>query len=325
MMDEPSSSLLRSMNWAGSIPIILSLAPSSLSSPTMPPPIHRMVSRMTFLHLGLTDAVIRFYKFAPAVQSFPPTHDDNNNNKSNNNQLPTCWFEDIESGQPLRWHLFVGILYDLLQSKQHDTNNKPLPWKIRIHFTSYPSHQILDLSKKNTIKTVQLNFIHSLKQALFLQYGSNKKQMNMSKVQYELMWSSMERGGCYKMYQDVNSNLQQLDRTNLLHVPVRIMLNSKPMIQRPIKLEQHSNNSSFDGSITLGSLLVNTLPKYFYKSNQEQNDHDNITMISYSHHRSCHWSIQGIQPSLQSDIIDIWSALCCPDHFLYIAITIPNI
>jgi len=85
-MDEPSSSLLRSMNWAGSIPIILSLAPSSLSSPTMPPPIHRMVSRMTFLHLGLSDAVIRFYKFAPAVQSFPlsPQQDDNTSNNSNN-------------------------------------------------------------------------------------------------------------------------------------------------------------------------------------------------------------------------------------------------
>jgi len=322
-MDEPSSSLLRSMNWAGSIPIILSLAPSSLSSPTMPPPIHRMVSRMTLLHLGLSDAVMRFYKFAPAVSfSFPQQQQDEepSSPKTNNNDqnYPVCWFEDVESNQPLRWHLFVGILYDLLQSKQNTLTAKPLPWKIRIHFTSYPSHQILELSKKNTIKTVQLNFIHSLKQALFLQYGSNKKQMNMSKVQYELMWSSMERGGCYKMYQDVNGNLQQLDRGSLLHVPVRIMLNSKPMIQRPVKVEQ------YDIINTLGSLLVNTLPKYFYESSQEPND-ESKRKISYSHHELCYWAIQGIQPSLDSDIIDIWSALCCPDHFLYITVTIPNI
>ena len=50
--------------------MILSLAPSSLSSPTIPPPIHVLLPRHTFLHLGLQEAVFRLQTFAPPTFSF---------------------------------------------------------------------------------------------------------------------------------------------------------------------------------------------------------------------------------------------------------------
>ena len=61
---------LRAENWNGSIPVIISLAPTSLSSPTIPPPIHVLLSRHTFLHIGLKHAVMRLHKFAPPTISF---------------------------------------------------------------------------------------------------------------------------------------------------------------------------------------------------------------------------------------------------------------
>ena len=65
-----STDQIRAANWAGSIPVILSLAPGSLSSPTIPSPIHVLLPRQTFLHLGLQEAVFRLQTFAPPTFSF---------------------------------------------------------------------------------------------------------------------------------------------------------------------------------------------------------------------------------------------------------------
>ena len=169
-MNLTNSIEIQSRNWKGSIPIMLSLAPSSLSSPTMPPPVHRMVSRQAYLHIALEQEVRRFHEYAPMVVSFNSinqsesadsnddsngdrngdsngdtslskksqeakshnddgekndttrTTDDMNKNSSddvddedddqssNNDTCPICWFEDEETGTPLRWHFFAGIL-----------------------------------------------------------------------------------------------------------------------------------------------------------------------------------------------------------------------
>ena len=55
----------QAVNWSGSIPVRLTLAPTSISSPTIPPPVHILVPRNTFLHAGLQAAVQRLHPFAP--------------------------------------------------------------------------------------------------------------------------------------------------------------------------------------------------------------------------------------------------------------------
>jgi hypothetical protein len=52
-------------NWRGSIPVKLSLAPSSLSSPKGPESIHVLLPRNTYLHLSLEKQVRYFHSFAP--------------------------------------------------------------------------------------------------------------------------------------------------------------------------------------------------------------------------------------------------------------------
>ena len=62
-----------SVNWKGLIPVHLTLAPTSLSSPTLPLPIHVLVPRNTYLHTGLEAAVQRLHPFAPTSPFSAPT------------------------------------------------------------------------------------------------------------------------------------------------------------------------------------------------------------------------------------------------------------
>ena len=440
---------IQNANWHGRIPIQLSIAATSLSSPTKPRPIHRVVSRMTYLHLGLFDDIMHFYEYAPSsmlpqktvVREEPPDspprqerQDDTNNedakrgeNKQETTDLqqqeetitfqdnqaesssqndntyinerieqtsstkdkttltfPECWFEDEESGQPLRWQLFVGVLYDLMKGRLIVNNTgstcnkfRNLPWKIRIHFTSYPTDQLLPLDitvpqqlqntsendelSSSTTKTETANqqaqiqtligrmYRNSLKQALFLQYGSSKVAMSITKNNHEKMWDAVLQSN-YDTYHQVNSDLQvgvmsppinnKLSLTDDLTsteddlkkdlpqlVPVRVLLNHDPAIQkptlpqkrsigeylkqRPAEILQEDAIMHVSPYTTLGDVLMTCLPSLFKVDDDEQP----IMLDS-----NTYYSIQGVVPSLSTTIVDLWRSLCHPDHFLYVIV-----
>eukprot|EP00573_Skeletonema_grethae_P010168 CAMPEP_0201710600 /NCGR_PEP_ID=MMETSP0578-20130828/58709_1 /ASSEMBLY_ACC=CAM_ASM_000663 /TAXON_ID=267565 /ORGANISM="Skeletonema grethea, Strain CCMP 1804" /LENGTH=512 /DNA_ID=CAMNT_0048199631 /DNA_START=26 /DNA_END=1565 /DNA_ORIENTATION=+ len=489
---------IQNANWHGRIPIQLSIAPTSLSSPTKPRSIHKMVSRMTYLHIGLFDEIMHLHEYAPSsimggdrkhmmvVREEPPDsppkqeqqvrdeknddgnndsttedtseqqqeeitfhsnptkestalnngngmikgdekNDDGNNhntkedtsgqqqqqqeeitfhsnptkestalNNGNGNDqrieqspsssaaatptlsFPECWFEDEESGQPLRWQLFVGVLYDLMKGRLIVNNAsspcnlfRNLPWKIRIHFTSYPTDLLLPLDitvpqqhqndeSMSTAKNLnsanqqaQINTLigrlyrNSLKQALFLQYGSSKVAMSITKTNHEKMWDAVVQTN-YDTYHQVNTELQvgvmappmnnklslTDDLTNMDErhskelpqlVPVRILLNDKPAIQKPTMpqkktiseyLKQRPTEILQEDAVmyvspytTLGDVLVLCLPDLFAVDDDGTDDCNNA-----------HYSIQGVQPSLSTTIVDLWRSLCHPDQFLYVIV-----
>uniref|UniRef100_A0A7S4R920 Autophagy protein 5 n=1 Tax=Ditylum brightwellii TaxID=49249 RepID=A0A7S4R920_9STRA len=276
----------------------------------MPPPLHKLVPRMTYLHIGLSEEVRKMYKFAPAMlfkgksgvdggairsKMEPPenldvdsksrsnsgvdgedgkssrvensktekestkerdgdNNDDNANHEDDDeNSFPICWFEDVDTGIALRWHLFVGVLFDVLVRRRRrrnqrqsyndhytgtndngtkDTRNEndqqkkrkeegaitsqplDLPWKIRVHFTSYPTSQILQFdehdsstSSSTVLTTVQRFFNNSLKQSLSLQHGSPKVALNMTKANHETFWEALIRSN-HDLYRQVNAGLQ---------------------------------------------------------------------------------------------------------------------
>jgi hypothetical protein len=115
-----------------------------------------MISRLSYLHVALHEEVMQLAAYAPvaagrssgvSVEEPPdsPTqsggdeegessgkkNDENddatavsntaedNTQQLNNRQstYPECWFEDEMNGVPLRWHLFVGVLYDLMKGR----------------------------------------------------------------------------------------------------------------------------------------------------------------------------------------------------------------
>lgn len=308
---------LRSTNWSGSIPIVLSLAPSSLSSPTLPAPIHVLLSRNTFLHVGLKDAVMRLHKFAPPTMSFtkrvveePDPESSSDNEEGEQEEIkqavqketiyPCCWFEDEITELPLRWQFFAGVLWDCHQS----TTNKEvgLPWKIRLHFTSYPSSQLLELDMTSgVLTTVERTFKNALKQALVLEHGNAKAALNMSKQSHQRMWDSIVNSK-YSIYKPIKDDIQA--STNPVILPIRLLVGvSKPCIQK----------KCIDETTTLGSFLNEFVPEYFERSSDNGSSIEpKMPIIS--------WRIAGIIPPLSTLVLDLWRTLCHPDGFLYIAV-----
>jgi hypothetical protein len=305
MSQTKSIETIQGENWNGCIPVLLTLAPKSLSSPTLPPPIHVLLSRQTFLHVGLQSAVERLHKFAPTTLSFasgmvqnepdPGSYDDNSNSnedsksvheqtKTKTKTYPVCWFEDEATQIALRWHLFVGVLFDMKRERD-------IPWRIRLHFTSYPSSQILPLSAGQVQTQVQQFFKNSLKQALCLEYGNSKAALNVTKESHGRLWEAISTAN-FKLYQQVNKDLALQNNLSLL--PVRLYVNTRPPIQRSIR----------DETRTLGSLLTEWLPDYFVAEEPAE------TVVS--------WRISGLQLPLDTILIDTWTQLCHADHFVYI-------
>ena len=60
-----SNKSIQEATWSGSLPVVISLAPTSISSPTPPRPIHKMISRVSYLHLALHDVIMQLSSYAP--------------------------------------------------------------------------------------------------------------------------------------------------------------------------------------------------------------------------------------------------------------------
>ena len=324
------SDQLHVKNWAGSVPVVLTLAANSNSSPTLPPPIHVLVPRHAFLHVALQDAIRRLHRFAPPTFFGPvglkrqepeagsmykdedDENDDGDGVEHNNNRhdaskepkilamtkqqqeeatpFPVCWFEDEDSQTALRWHLFAGVLFDL--KPRND-----LPWKIRLHFTAYPSSQILPLenNEDDVLHQVRAVFKNSLKQAMCLHYGNSKPALNLSKESHGKIWDSLQNAN-YNLYKQAHTNLPKQSSTR---VPVRVLVDAGPPIQKPCLGADH---------LTLGTVLHTAAPDQF--------DSDATAKETV-----LEWRIAGLSnPPLDTPIQHYWVNLAHPDHFLYIIV-----
>ncbi len=329
---------LQSVNWKGAIPITLSLAPSSLSSPTMPSPVHRMISRQTFLHIALENEVRRFQGYAPMINDFKSveqtasdeqgqgTATENNINGIDSNEegkddmtYPKCWFEDEDTGAPLRWHLFTGILYDLLKlrkmKRSSSNNNYPnrslLPWKIRVHYTSYPE-KMLPLDE-DVSQIIFQHYLNSLKQALYVQHNSNRIGKNMNKQSHLQIWDGIKRSK-FDVYHEITSGLNGNgssssgiagEKITLEHIPIRVFVDDRPSFAIPCKQYKEDDCNR---AISIGDILHEFLPEFFAKD------------ASCSKVTTCNWCIQGMKVSLNTPVSDLWKGLCHPDRFLYIIV-----
>ena len=290
---------IRRSNWEGCIPVIVELAPTSNSSASKPPPIHVLLNRHTFLHVGLEDAVRKLHNYAPptftgggggglggaskrvVVVEEPEStldldmdmenggrntsRDDEKNSNSNDEDndessdtdtttgshkktkkkkqmspYPKCWFEDQETGTPLRWQYFVGVLFDSIvqpssfQERGNAITTTPiLPWKIRLHFISYPT-TLLELDEGGgttnytgrndngsadnhdlLLMTIERTFFNSLKQSLVLQHGHAKVALNMTKQSHISIWEAVCTSS-YDKYRPVGNDIQVKHPVNII-------------------------------------------------------------------------------------------------------------
>lgn len=340
-LSEIDPAATQAINWMGLIPIQLTLAPTSVSSPTLPPPIHVLVPRHTFLHAGLFHAVQRLQPFAPCspfltgramLQISEPDpggdlDEDVDSTKSKAVEAavhvsgqtslvtdatfiyPVCWFEDEETKMAVRWHLFAGILFDLKPEKT-------LPWKLKLHLNNYPSSQILPLEHP-VLSSVQASFKHSLKQAMTVASSNSRTAMNVTKESHGMLWEAVTTAN-YPLYQRVD--LVSTAANSPAAIPVRVLVNANPPVQRRV-------DGAISTTTSLGWLLQEWLPEHFFASTSSSSNTDSIT-TDESQKRTgatpgptvkC-WRVSGIEPSLTTSILDLWKHCAQPDHFLYIVV-----
>jgi hypothetical protein len=254
---------------------------------------------------------------------------------------PVCWFEDEETQTALRWHLFAGVLHDMKRkhapSIAGPNTATTLPWKIRLHFTAYPSTEILPLQADTTVLLqVQGFFKNSLKQALCLLHGNSKAAMNLTKESHGRLWRAVETANFSIYNQVVCQDLPAVSRQGVSIAPVRLYVNAKPPIQRPC----------WDVTMSLGALLAEWLPDHFTsspsvetegenaenaeKADCEENEEETMNtsacvpaipkVACQANETVACWRVGGIQPSLDHSILDLWKTLSHPDHFLYVVV-----
>jgi Autophagy protein Apg5 len=345
--------------WDGLIPIQLSLAPTSVSSsPTggLPPPVHVLVSRCTFLHVALESAVRRFHPYAPsvfvtqlsiqepdigasnheklfldgeagdadadavAVAAVPTTARSTTANDASlqrgeypSQPYPICWFEDEETKLAVRWHLFVGVLFDMLHPATEESRRKrrtlsssssstssssSLPWKLRLHFNNYPSSQLLPLEEENVLASVQFSFRSAWKQGLTILTGSSKCAMQMTKESHGLVWEAITSGDC-ELYHRVD-----LSTMTAVAIPIRVLVGrTNPPIQKRVDLSDTTGRTT---GMTLRELLLAWCPAEFNDS-------------SSSLYTCTVCGIEQTSSVLDDMTLDVLYKHCySPDRFLYI-------
>ncbi|XP_022655162.1 autophagy protein 5-like [Varroa jacobsoni] len=187
--------------WSGQIPVCFRLAAQDCSSIEAPDPFFIMLPRISYLPF-IWEKVQRY--FSPFVAE-----------EHRSSQL---WLEtpinttSVLSGSVmLRWHLPIGLLYDL-------HGGGKLPWTIIIHFRDFPDKELIACETK---QVAEAQFMNSVKEADFLKTRkkimtamtqSERRQMTAAlyALQAESFWA-------------VNRKLMFTSET-WKHIPLRIFL-----------------------------------------------------------------------------------------------------
>ncbi len=98
---------------------------------------------------------------------------------------------------PLKWHLPLGLLYDLYvmsvrdSSSEHTKSSALLPFKLTLHFTRSVESANVNLISPDHI-TMHDSFINSVKEADFLRSGTAKPIMTLPAADSKALWSSTQ-------------------------------------------------------------------------------------------------------------------------------------
>ena len=335
------SNQIQAANWAGSIPVVLSLAPSSVSSPTLPPPIHVMVGRHNYLHLALEDAVRSLHQFAPMTlffkgglirsepkpgesfeqkidgdanartqQATAQTETNNTKSQSASDQTPypVCWFEDEDSQVPLRWHLFAGVLFDLKKPKKftpsvndNTINPQSIPWKIRLHFTAAYPSTEILPLERGQVPEQVRHYYKNSLKQALCIQTGNNKAAMNLNKENHGRLWDSIGHENYSLYQRVQQ--ESFSKITTTRIPVRLLIDDKVPIQRPCMVEEATGQE-----ISLGHYVHKNVPALFPSPSSSAN-------------ASIEWKVSGLsQPPLEVSLLALWQDFCHPDQFLHIVV-----
>lgn len=140
-------------------------------------------------------------------------------------------------GVPLKWHYPLGLLYDLYsgaepaypsdisspsnKSEPTEDEHQRLPWRLTVHFSSYPTEQLVRLDNEDNV--LHDLFKNSVKEADYLRTGTGKTVMFLSKEDSTQLWDAVKQHD-FSLYNPINQKLLNPQGVNLRHLPVRLYL-----------------------------------------------------------------------------------------------------
>jgi len=331
----PSKFDLAAANWGGSIPVHLTLAPTSLSSPTLPPPIHMLVSRNTYLHTGLQRAVQRLHPFAPASPFAPgslmfhvsepdpgggggegASENDNENDSSvckdgatksedngSNNDGPSDTINQHEQEQPPNSLHQKPVVYPVCWFEDEDTN-MAVRWHLfaGVLFDLKASQKLpwrLKLHFTNYPATQILPLDTDVLTTVQASFKHSLKQaltLQQGNSKGAMNVSKESHGLLWDAV--VNANIQIYRRVDLKL--------SKSPVTIPVRLLVNSTDPPIQRCISGRDSETTTLDDLLNKW---------VSDRSISCCRVC-----GVEPPLTTPLLELWYHCAHPDQFLYIVL-----
>jgi autophagy-related protein 5 len=208
------------------------------------------------------------------------------------------WFD--VNGVPLKWHVPVGVLFDLMAT-QHADGSAVLPWALSVNFHSYPSGELMRCASEEAIRSLYTN---SLKEANYLKHGDGGRVNKLTLDDSNNLWTGLLRHD-FDIFWSANEKLVCADAADLKCVPLRICERDKPTTQALfVPLDDAGEQR------TLADLLRSVLPDRFaHLSNATPNTGRPPIVV-----------VQGIAPPLDTSVFWLATHLAHPDNFLYVII-----
>ena len=174
-------------SWRGALPCVFCLAADEVATLRPPRPYCICLPRQSLLPLAADVVRRHFEPFAPPMGS------------------SNLWFE--ASGQPLRWQLPIGVLFDLLCGEEAAVRHE-LPWRITVHFASFPANQVL----RATVREAESVLMNALKEACFLRCGSAMPAMQLDAASQTALLTALANAtnpdAAYRSYRQVANQIE---------------------------------------------------------------------------------------------------------------------
>jgi autophagy-related protein 5 len=232
------------------------------------------------------------------------------------------WFSF--EGVPLKWHYFVGLLYDLFSGNEpvqspedgasggQDHNNGPhgSPWRLIVHFTEWPESTLIRLDEAGEV--LHDVFKNVVKEADFLRNGSAKVVMGLSKDDSTALWAAVEQQNL-PLFNSINNKLLNPPGTSIRHVPVKVYL--------PTATHANTPDTAAGSLRVVQSLVTPLLPS---KQPQTLGIALNALLPSVFPSRRnailAQATLHGTVVPLGAIMEDLMRAAAYPDGFLHIAV-----
>ncbi|RAQ56092.1 autophagy protein Apg5 [Aspergillus flavus] len=262
--------------WDGRLPLQIRLAPSESRIYDQTDPYLISYPRISYLPSLLPR--LRAFFASSLIDPSSNAHDG--------------WFSF--EGVPLKWHLPIGLLYDLYAGADPaskgtaesedagwdiDDQDNPLPWRLVVHFSDWPDEELVRLDAEGMVMNDA--FINSVKEADFLRNGTAKGIMSLSKEDSSGLWKSVQDVELSSFQRISNILLPPLNQP-FRNIPIRIFLPLPPdsgspslkVVQSPVPPSippssvaasqlALSRSSITPQTQTIGSALHSLLPNLF--------------------------------------------------------------